>query len=73
MDVLRHKRFGYSSVYDKDLLRRDESGGFWGESGQHFGKSGGFWAKNGQFLFFYQSRLNAALYLCEKHLFYKIK
>ena len=28
MDVLRHKRFGCSTVYDKDFLRKDESGGF---------------------------------------------
>ena len=29
MYLLRHKRFGCSNVYDKDFLRRDESGGFW--------------------------------------------
>ena len=29
MDVLHHKRFGCSAVYDKDFLRRDESSGFW--------------------------------------------
>ena len=28
MDVMRHKRFGCSNVYDTDLFRRDESGGF---------------------------------------------
>ena len=28
MDVLCHKSFGCSNVYDKDFLRRDESGGF---------------------------------------------
>ena len=34
MDVLRHKSFGCSAVYDKDFLRRDESGGFGGEMGK---------------------------------------
>ena len=29
MDVLHHKRFGRSAVYDKAFLRWDESGGFW--------------------------------------------
>ena len=33
MDVLRHKRFGCSAVYDKDFLRRDESGGFGAKTG----------------------------------------
>ena len=33
MDVLRHKRFGCSAVYDKDFLRRDESGSFGARNG----------------------------------------
>ena len=36
MDVLRHKVFGCSSVYDKDFLRQDESGGFGGGNGRNF-------------------------------------
>ena len=52
MDVLRHKRFVYSAVYDKDFLGRDESGGFWGRIGRNLDESGGFWSKNGQKLDF---------------------
>ena len=29
MDMMRGKRFGCSTIYDKDFLRRDKSGGFW--------------------------------------------
>ena len=28
MDLLRHKRFGCSAVYDKDFLRQDEAAAF---------------------------------------------
>ena len=31
MDVMRHKIFGCSAVYDMDFLRRDESNGFGGK------------------------------------------
>ena len=48
MDVLRHKNFGYSAVYDKGLLRWDESGRFGAKSGQNLDESGGFRAKSGQ-------------------------
>ena len=47
MDVLRHKRFGYSDVYDKDLLRWYEIRGFGAKNGQNLDESGGFVAKNG--------------------------
>ena len=33
MDVLRHKRFGCSAVYDQDFLRWNESGGFVAKNG----------------------------------------
>ena len=52
LDVLRHKRFGCSAVYNKDLLRRDESGGFWAKNGKSLDESGGLWSKNGQNLDF---------------------
>ena len=41
MDVLRRKRFGCSAVYDKDFLRRNESGGFGAKNGLKFDESGG--------------------------------
>ena len=34
MDVLHHKRFGCYAVYDKDLIWRDESDGFWSKNGR---------------------------------------
>ena len=46
MDVLRHKRFGCSTVYDKDFLKWDESGGFWVRNGKNMDESGGFLEKN---------------------------
>ena len=52
MDVLHHKRFGFSAVYDKDFLRRDEIGGFWAKNGKKLDERGGYWAKNGQNLIF---------------------
>ena len=52
MDVLHHKMFGCSAVYDKDFLRRDEIGGFWAKNGQNLDESGDYWAKNGQNLIF---------------------
>ena len=42
MDVLRHKRFVCSAIYDKDLLRRDESGGFWSKNGRNLDEIGSF-------------------------------
>ena len=33
MDVLCHKRFGCSAVYDKDFLRQDTIGGFGAKNG----------------------------------------
>ena len=36
MDVLHHKRLGCSAVYDKDFLRRDESGGFFNHQKDKF-------------------------------------
>ena len=52
MDVLRHKRFGCSAVYNNDFLVRDEIGGFWAKNGQNLDESGDYWAKNGQNLIF---------------------
>ena len=52
MDMLRHKSFGCSDVYDNNFLRRDESRGLGGESGQNLDESGGFWAINRQNLNF---------------------
>ena len=52
MDVLHHKGFGCSAVYDKDFLRRDEIGVFWSKNGRNLDESGGFWSKNGQILDF---------------------
>ena len=43
MDVMSHKRFGCSDVYDKYLLQWNESGGFGAKNGQNLGESGGFW------------------------------
>ena len=50
--MLRHKRFGCSDVYDKDLLARGENGGFGARKGQHLDGSGGFGKKKGQNLNF---------------------
>ena len=52
MDVLCHKKFGCSPVYDKDILRRDENGGFGAKNGQILDENGLFWAKIGQTLDF---------------------
>ena len=52
MDALRHKKFGCSPVYDKDILRRDENGGFGAKNGQILDENGLFWAKIGQTLDF---------------------
>ena len=45
MDVLRHKRFGCSDVYDSDLLRRDESGGFVAKYGKNWMNAAAFGGK----------------------------
>ena len=45
MDVMCHKIFDCSAVYDKDLLRRDESGGFWAKNGRSLDESGGYGQK----------------------------
>ena len=55
MDVLHHYRYGCYAIYDKDFIRQDESGGFWGGNGQNLDESGGFGAKIGQNLVFLQS------------------
>ena len=47
MDVMSHKRFGCSDVYDKYLLQWNESGGFGAKNGQNLGESGGFWGGGG--------------------------
>ena len=47
MDVLRYKRFGCSTVYDKDFLRRDESGGFWAKMDKIWMKAADFGQKKG--------------------------
>ena len=52
MNVLRHKRFFCSAVYDEDFLRWDESGGSGGKNGRNLDESGRFGAKNGRNLDF---------------------
>ena len=62
MDVLRHKRFGCSAVYDKDLLRRSENGGFGAKNWQILDERGGFGGvERTNFRFFCQYSLNAAV------------
>ena len=46
MNVMRHKRFGYFTVYDKDFLRQDESGRLLDKNMDKFlDESSGFGAK----------------------------
>ena len=61
MGVLSHKMFGCSAVYDKDFLRRDESGGFGAKNGRNFDERGGFWGKLTTFGFFCRASLNAVI------------
>ena len=64
MDVLRHKMFDCSPVYDKDFLGRDESGGFSEKIDEIWKKAAAFGTKMDEwnkFGFFYQASLNAAI------------
>ena len=45
MDVLRHKTFGCSAIYDQHFLRQDESSSFWGGNGQSLDESDSFGGK----------------------------
>ena len=45
MDVLRHKMFDCSAIYDKYFLRRDESGGFWAKMDEIWMKAADFGQK----------------------------
>ena len=45
MDVLRHKTFGCSAIYDQHFLRQDESSSFWGGNGKSLDESGSFGGK----------------------------
>ena len=66
MDVLCDKRCGCSDIYDKDFLRRDESGGFCAKNGQNLYESGGFFAKKGQNLDFSAKLARIQPYSCVK-------
>ena len=52
MDVMRHKRFGCSNVYDTDFFRQDESGGVGAKMDKFWMKAAAFGKKNGQNLDF---------------------
>ena len=41
MDVLRHKSFGGSTVYDKDFFRQDKRGGFGANNVRNLAERGG--------------------------------
>ena len=62
MDVLLHKSFGCSSVYDKYFLRWNKSGSFGAKIGQNLDERVGFGAKNGQNLDFSAELARMQLY-----------
>ena len=51
MYVLHHKRFGCSTVYDKDFIRQDESGSFGAKIGKFWMKAADFGHKMEKFRF----------------------
>ena len=60
IDVLCHKWFGCYAIYDKDLLRRDESGGFWANNGWNLVVSSSFETKIRKMIF-YRASSNAVI------------